>query len=457
MNKKKILGLVTGITLALSELTVPSAQAASTNATRWVSADSTGYAWSAENTAAEADIANFVQYFTPKVKLYAITAQAGSTFSFKYHVTNSSGAAVPNTAVTLVINPTYNYPTATLSNPVLDPTKNSDGTNRDPVKTDNADIALMTDANGDVTYSVTNNTPSADAVEAVGSDGKTMYLASAKTFTQFILYVGAFSNVAARLPVQTTQDVDILQVFWVKPVAGVTDVNPHAPAPVATPTPTPTPTATTPPVVVAPNPSIRLTSPVYTSANSVDSTGDIAQYYSPATKAFYTYLAAGSTVSLTYHVTLDGKTAAANKSVELYVDSAYSGSKANWVSGSTKITAPAATDATFGAKLVGVTDANGNVTFKLTNTDTKGLENAPTSPNQDRGAIKPARLFGTIKPVLAGITDDKAEDTDLVTFDIYAGPKAAPASKTITCVKGKASKKVTGAKPVCPKGYTLKK
>ena len=58
---------------------------------------------------------------------------------------------------------------------------------------------------------------------------------------------------------------------------------------------------------------------------------------------------------------------------------------------------------------------------------------------------------------LAGVTDDKAEDTDLVTFDIYAGAKAAPASKTITCVKGKASKKVTGAKPVCPKGYTLKK
>ncbi len=455
MNKKKILGLVTGITLALGVLTVPSASAASTHSTRWVSADSTGYAWSVENVAAEADIANFVQYFTPKVKLFAITSQAGSTFTFKYHVTNSSGAAAANTAVTLVINPTYNYPTATLSNPVLDPAKNSDGTGRDPVKTDNADIQLMTDANGDVTYSVTNNTPAADAVDAVPNDGKTMYPASAKTFTEFILYVGAFPNVGARLPVQTTQDVDILQVFWVKPVAGVTDVNPHAPAPVATPTPTPTPSVA--PVVATPNPTIRLTSPVFTSANSVDSTADIAQYYSAGTKAFYTYLAAGSTVSLTYHVTLDGTKPAANKEVDLYVDSPYSGSKANWLAGTAKITAPAAADASYGAKLVGVTDANGNVTFKLTNTDTTGLENAPVTPNQDRSAIKPARLFGTMKPVLAGITDDKMEDTDLVTFDIYA-PAGSTKVKTttITCIKGKTSKKVSGVSPVCPKGYVKK-
>ena len=35
-------------------------------------------------------------------------------------------------------------------------------------------------------------------------------------------------------------------------------------------------------------------------------------------------------------------------------------------------------------------------------------------------------------------------------------PKPAP-KKTITCVKGKVSKKVTGINPKCPKGYTLKK
>jgi hypothetical protein len=247
---------------------------------------------------------------------------------------------------------------------------------------------------------------------------------------------------------------DYDEPYLIKDIVSVDLVKDSMVAP--TPTASPTATATPKPTPVAPkaNPSIRLTSPAYTSANSVDSTADIAQYYSPGTKAFYTYIAAGSTVSLTYHATLDGTTPAANKQIELYVDSAYSGSKANWVSGSTKIAAPAANDATFGAKLVGTTDANGDVTFKITNTDTKNLESAPATPNQDRGAIKPARLFGTIKPMFAGETSDKAEDTDLVTFDIYAGAKA---TTNITCVKGKLSKKVSGAKPVCPKGYTQKK
>ena len=62
-----------------------------------------------------------------------------------------------------------------------------------------------------------------------------------------------------------------------------------------------------------------------------------------------------------------------------------------------------------------------------------------------------------MKPMLAGVTSDLAEDTDLVTFDIYSNPKTKPVTTTIVCVKGKTSKKVTGVKPVCPKGYALKK
>ena len=142
--------------------------------------------------------------------------------------------------------------------------------------------------------------------------------------------------------------------------------------------------------------------------------------------------------------------------MDLYVDSAYSGSKAHWKSGATTITPPASADATFGKMLTGMTDASGKVKFTLTNTDNAGLEKAPTIPNQDRSAIKPARLFGTLKPVLAGVTSDMAEDTDLVTFDIYAGAKVAPKQLTISCVKGNVTKKVTGVKPVCPTGFKKK-
>ena len=455
MNKKKILGAISVAALILGLVSTSGAHAATGNSLRWNQASAAGIGWAVENKAAEADYNNFVKYYTAGVKLWQAIAPAGGKVDIQYIVKDASGNVLPNTIVTIVYNPAYSIGTSTST--TLEGTsigKPKGGPNSGLL------AQATTDASGKVSFSVINTDATGDP--AIANDGITTPTYNRdNAYTQIQVFVGTIS--AADLgKAQTSQDIDILEIHFMN---GVTAKVAPAPAPVptatptatASPTPTPTPTATQPPVVVAPNPSIRLTSPVFTSANSVDSTSDIAQYYSPATKAFYTYLAAGSTVSLTYHVTLDGTAPGVNKTVELYVNSPYSGSKANWVSGSTKISAPAAVDATFGAKLVGVTDAKGNVTFKLTNTDTKALEVAPATANQDRGAIKPARLFGTIKPMLAGISDDKAEDTDLVTFDIYAGAKSSNATKTITCVKGKASKKVTGAKPVCPKGYSLKK
>jgi hypothetical protein len=49
------------------------------------------------------------------------------------------------------------------------------------------------------------------------------------------------------------------------------------------------------------------------------------------------------------------------------------------------------------------------------------------------------------------IADAKAEADR-----ILAAAKAASAKKTITCVKGKLTKKVTAVKPVCPSGYKKK-
>jgi hypothetical protein len=163
-------------------------------------------------------------------------------------------------------------------------------------------------------------------------------------------------------------------------------------------------------------PSARLVSPSYDATNSVDATGDIAQYYSAGTKAFYTYIGHGTKLSLTYMVTTDGMTPAFNQEVRLQINAPYSGSKANWVTADgTKVTAQ--DGGNFGLELVGKTDSMGKVTFEVTNTDTTGLEDAPSSPIQDRGAIKPARLYGTMKVVIVG-KGDKDADTDLVTFDI---------------------------------------
>jgi hypothetical protein len=167
-------------------------------------------------------------------------------------------------------------------------------------------------------------------------------------------------------------------------------------------------------------PSARLISPTYNSANSVDATGDIAQYYSAGTKAFYTYIGHGTKLSLVYMITTDGMTPAFNQEVRLQINAPYSGSKANWVTADgTKVTAQ--DGGNFGLELVGKTDSMGKVTFDVTNTDTTGLEDAPSSPIQDRGAIKPARLYGTMKVVIPG-KGDKDADTDLVTFDITKAP-----------------------------------
>jgi hypothetical protein len=167
-------------------------------------------------------------------------------------------------------------------------------------------------------------------------------------------------------------------------------------------------------------PSARLVSPSYDATNSVDATGDIAQYYSAGTKAFYTYIGHGTTLTLVYAVTTDGVTPAANQELRLQINAPYSGSQANWLTADgKKVTAQ--DGGNFGLELVGKTDAAGKVTFVLTNTDTKGLEVAPTSPIQNRDAIKPARLYGTMKPVIPG-KGDKDADTDLVTFDITDGP-----------------------------------
>jgi len=167
-------------------------------------------------------------------------------------------------------------------------------------------------------------------------------------------------------------------------------------------------------------PSVRLMSPSYDATNSVDSTGDIAQYYSAGTKAFYTYIGHGTKLSLTYMVTTDGTTPAVDQELLLQINAPWSGSKATWVTADGQAVG-AQSDGNFGLEVSGTTDDKGQVTFELTNTDTTGLEIAPTSPTQIRDVIKPARLYGTMKVVIPG-KGDKDADIDLVTFDITDAP-----------------------------------
>ena len=438
---KKLISVITGMSLmAMSLIFLQPSSAAGNTSVRWDKANSSGFAWSLENKAANADVANFVKYFTPGVNLTNVIAQVGSTLNLKFVVKNSAGAVMANSPVTLVLNPAYTFGTAV--------TAYSDGQEIRKGFGDANDsrlVSLTTDSAGAVTFSITNK----DTVgqNAIPNDGTT--IPSGKQYTQLAIWQGTYTSTSSRAAAQTSQDIDILEIHFLTEA--------KAPAPIATPTPTPTATATatpTPtPTVEAPKvlPSMRLVSPAFGPSNSVDTTGDIVQYYSAKTRAFYTYIAAGTTLTLKYLVTKDGTTPLANTQVTLQVNSPYSGSKATWLSGSTKIGVPASETAS-GADLTGTTNAAGEVTFNLKNTNTTGTEAVPASPN---AAAPKIRLYGTLKPVIPGY-GDKDADVDLVTFDIYAAPKAPTKATTITCVKGKTTKKVTAVNPKCPTGYKKK-
>jgi hypothetical protein len=70
-----------------------------------------------------------------------------------------------------------------------------------------------------------------------------------------------------------------------------------------------------------------------------------------------------------------------------------------------------------------------------------------------------AANFEFSAPVIkAKLTQEVAvEPTPTPTPTATATPKPSPKKTTITCVKGKSTKKVTAVKPVCPSGYKVKK
>jgi len=405
-RKLKMLVLfVTGV-LSFSLLSPPLQAASSTHAIRFVKSDSAGFAWVLENKAAQADYTNFVQYYTPAVKLQMVIAPVGGTLNLKWKVTDAQGKGVPNTDVTLVLNPAY---TNGIAN-----TLTEDGQTIPLAKggsKDGFDIPLKTDADGFVFYTLTNQDTIGD--KNIPNDGTTVPdWQSAFKYTQVQLWVGTFTSQKEREPVQKTQDQDILEIHFTEGVKAEKSG-----------TAKPTPTVTKEPVVIK-TPSIRLISPVYNDKNSVDSTIDIVKFFTEKSKSFYTYIEAGTKISLTYQVTLDGTTVAAKQLIKLQVNSSYSESNASW-----KTTAGATVKGQIGSnpglELSGTTDDSGKVTFVIENIDLDKLEDFPSSPIQSRDKITPGRLFGTFKPIFPDKGDNEA-DVDLITFDITKSATPTP-------------------------------
>jgi len=436
--------LVSGIAMLALLLTggligQSSSQAAGLPTVRYVSPDfnSANETWASDGLA---------QYYAAGGRSYFRYVGAGSTITLTYLVTSDGTAPAADKAVSFMVNAPYSGSKAT-----WEINGKAVGASQDSATGYGLLVAGKTDSAGKVSFTI-KNTNTADSAMAIPSSETQARATTGRVYGNMKLIIDGLTDMEQVLDLLT---FDITKAPAATIPAGATPTptpTPTAtatptPTATATPTPTPTPTATTPATL----PSMRLVSPAYGPSNSVDTTGDIAQYYSAKTRAYYTYIAAGTTVVLKYLVTSDGTKPLANKEVTLQVNAPYSGSKANWLAGTTKITVPSA-DSASGADLKATTNANGEVTFTIKNTDTTGLEAKPATPN----AMAPkVRLYGTLKAVIPGYGDKEA-DVDLVTFDIYTAPTPVVKKTTITCVKGKLTKKVTAVNPKCPAGYKKK-
>ena len=376
------------------------------------------------------------QWYAAGGRSYFKYVGAGSTITITYLVTSDGTAPAADKTINFMVNAPYSGSKAT-----WEANGKAAGASQDSATGYGLLLTGKTNAEGKVSFTIKNTDSAANAM-AIPSSETQPRATSGRLYGNMKAVIDGLTDM---------QEVTDLLTFDITkaPAETIPAASTPTPTPTATATPTPTPT----PTVVGPKllPSMRLVSPAYGPSNSVDTTGDIAQWYSAKTRAFYTYIQAGSTLTLKYLVTKDGTTPLANTEVTLQVNAPYSVSKANWLSGSTKIGVPASESAS-GADLKAKTNAAGEVTFTLKNTDTTGTEAAPASPN----ALAPkTRLYGTFKAVIPGY-GDKDADVDLVTFDVYTAPKPVMKATTITCIKGKLTKKVTAVNPKCPTGYKKK-
>ena len=92
-----------------------------------------------------------------------------------------------------------------------------------------------------------------------------------------------------------------------------------------------------------------------------------------------------------------------------------------------------------------------SVTFSTSSTDNCSITGTTLSLLKSGNCVVTASQAGT--PTLAPIS---ATATIILTGAVVT-PKPVVTKKTIVCVKGKTTKKVTGTNPKCPKGYKLKK
>jgi predicted nucleic acid-binding Zn finger protein len=157
------------------------------------------------------------------------------------------------------------------------------------------------------------------------------------------------------------------------------------------------------------NYDVRLTSALKNTATDAYQWADCGgQSWCVNNNYFMKMIAAGSSTTLTYVVTTHGTTTpVANASVNLRINTAYSGSNATWSSNGTSFGTVSSGSGSDAGTISGTTNSSGEVSFTFANTNTTGeaartLNNANPYPS---GCASPAgQTKGAIEPTVTAVS-----------------------------------------------------
>ena len=284
------------------------------------------------------------QYYNPTDHWYGNYISNGATVTMTWHVKGSNGQALPNAPVTLQSNLAYscaNGVTWTTESLNVYPGCNAGA---------QGSLAGITDANGNVTFHLTNTNTDTGTTPSDTTTGAGMeHNEATLSWTDMLLQVG--NDVVSGNPsTEVNQATDRVDFLVLPSASGSTPTGP-----------------------TYANPDVATMTSVTGGVNAtpLDFTwqGDnwfINQYYSPSDHWNFTYIVQGSSITVNWHV--DGYDGAPLAHTAVTLHTTFGGNDANWT----------AAEMDSQGNIAGTTDASGNVSFTLTNGDS-GLSASPTN------------------------------------------------------------------------------
>ncbi len=370
---------------------------------------------------ADADLWVSNQWFGAGMTYRTTWAPVSSTVNLTYHVTDTkSGLALVNKEVTLRIGKAYagstaiiqvgNKETATEDFGGLD--YGANGGAGDPfgraAAKDQLNVTANTDLNGNVTFTLKHIMRDSGVLKTVLPEPQPSDFGAKGAALKATDSAALYTQIYPQVDGQGTDATDMTEIHYYQPNNAPSGDKPA-------------------------KASVRLTTPTLSDSNSIDRPDLVADFtvahdYYPVGFGFrQAYLPVGAKVNLVYHVADDSGAAIQGAAFKLHVNKAYSKSNAKVTNGTV------ATDSTVDDSLgndqaiwESLTDAFGNVSFDMTNTDTAGEGAIQTVgsavPNSTNGGV-----YSQIYPEVA--TVDLADMTEFHFFKL--APVVAPVKVTI--------------------------